>query len=269
MRRAVTSPTASSPGPDAPDPLAEYARLLERAHADPAVVGVVVFGSRAVGADLTPGSDVDCFVVVDGSDEEARRWSTTYGAPVEIWPITLEAFRGHALAGDEAAWNRAAFIRARVDFDRLDGEVTAIVERKRRLTPDEAAAIVEADLDDAINSIYRALKSAEAGRVREARLDAVEAIAPLLSTVFALEARVRPFNRWLGRELATPPLEMPAPADLLDRIDSLAVEATPEAIRSAFRMLEAAARGAGYGAIVDAWEPYVGWLRDEAPYRKG
>jgi len=45
------------------------------------------------------------------------------------------------------------------------------------------------------------------------------------------------------------------------------VEATPDAIRSAFRMLEAAARDAGYGAIVDSWEPYVGWLRGETGYR--
>jgi hypothetical protein len=32
-------------------------------------------------------------------------------------------------------------------------------------------------------------------------------------------------------------------------------------------MLEAAARDAGYGAIVDSWEPYVGWLRGETGYR--
>jgi predicted nucleotidyltransferase len=263
----VTSPTGSSPGPDGPDPLAEYARLLERAGAEPAVVGIVVFGSRAVGADLTPGSDVDCFVVVDGPVDETAVWKMPYGGPVETWPITLEAFRTHALPGDEAAWNRAAFIRARVDVDRLDGEITAIVDRKRRLTPEEAKAIVEANLDDAINSLYRALKSAQAGRVREARLDAIEGIAPLLTTTFALEHRVRPFNRWLRRELAMEPLAMPAVADLLARVDALAVEATPDAIQDAFRLLEAAARDAGYGPIVDSWEPYVGWLRGEAGYR--
>lgn len=264
----MTSPTGSSPVPDRADPLAEYARLLERARADPAVVGVVVFGSRAVGADLTPGSDVDCFVVVDGSVDEAAGWKMPYGGPVETWPITLEAFRTHALPGDEAAWNRAAFIRARVDVDRLDGEITAIVDRKRWLTADDAKAIIEASLDDAINSIYRALKSAEAGRVREARLDAIEAIAPLLTTTFAVEGRVRPFNRWLGRELAMEPLRMAASADLLGRVDAMAVDGSPESIQSAFRMLEAVAREAGYGANVDAWSPYVGWLRGEAGYRE-
>jgi len=227
-----------------------------------------VFGSRAVGADLTPGSDVDCFVVVDGSDEDARRWRTPYAGPVEVWPMTLEAFRGHALPGDDAAWNRAAFIRARVDFDRLDGEIAALVENKRRLGSDEAKAIVDANLDDAINSIYRALKSAEAGRTREARLDAVEAIAPILTTAFALEGRVRPFNRWLVRELAMDPLKMPGLAELLVRADALAVEATPESIQAAFRMLDRAVRAAGYGATVDGWVPYVGWMRGESAYRE-
>jgi len=80
----VTSPTASSPGPDGrPDPLAEYARLLERAASDPAVVGIVVFGSRAVAADLTPGSDVDADAPkgfdVDGADEAGSDDSGTDG----------------------------------------------------------------------------------------------------------------------------------------------------------------------------------------------
>ena len=55
----MTSATGSSRAADAWDPLAAYASLLQRAQADDQVVGVVVFGSRAIGAELTPGSDVD------------------------------------------------------------------------------------------------------------------------------------------------------------------------------------------------------------------
>jgi hypothetical protein len=32
-------------------------------------------------------------------------------------------------------------------------------------------------------------------------------------------------------------------------------------------MLEVGARDGGYGAIVDSWEPYVGWLCGETGYR--
>jgi predicted nucleotidyltransferase len=258
--------TGSSQPGDRWDPLAAYANLLRRAQADHHVVGVVVFGSRAVGADLTPGSDVDCFVIVDGTADEAERWRT-HGSEVEAWPMTLDAFRTHALHGDEGAWNRPTFIHARVDLDKLDGEIGAIVERKRRLSVDEAAAVVRDSLDDAINLLYRALKSAEAGRREPARFDAAQAIGPLLTTAFALESRVRPWNRWLERELANEPLKTPAFGDLVARATSLAVDATPASIHAAVRMLDEAAHDAGYGRLVDDWEPYVAWLRGEGPYR--
>lgn len=259
----MTSPTGSSPAPEGRDPLRAYAALLDRARADPAVVGVVVFGSRAYGTDLTPGSDVDCFVVVDGAREEARAWSTPHGAPVEVWALTLEAFRGHALPGDEFAWNRASLIRARVDLDKLDGEIAAIVDVKRRLSADEAATLADAAVDDAINSMYRALKSHEAGLDLAARLDGIESVGRLLTAVFALEGRVRPWNRWLERELEMEPLRTPAFANLADRVRELADDPTAERLRDAFRMLETAARDAGHGAIVDGWEPDVAWLRGE------
>jgi hypothetical protein len=252
-----------------PDAVAEYESLLQRAHAAPAVVGVVAFGSRAVGVDLTPASDVDCFVIVAGTDADAREWRTPHGSPVEVWPMTLEAFRRHALPGDDGAWNRPTFIRARVDIDKLDGEIAAIVDGKRRLAPDEATAVVDAALDDAINSIYRALRSAEAGRSLAARLDAIDAIGPLLTTAFALESRVRPWNRWLAHELATEPLRTPALAGLTDLVERLAEEPSAERLRETFRFLEGPARDAGHGAIVDGWEPDVAWLRGEAAYRQG
>ena len=243
---------------------AGYERLLGRARADPAVVGVVVFGSRAAGPYAREDSDVDAFVVVEGEPDAPRRWSTPHGSPVEVWAMTLEAFRAHALPGDEAAWNRPALIRARVDLDKLDGEIGRIVDRKRRLEPDEARAVADAALDDAINSMYRALRNLEGGRELGGRLDALESIEPLLTTVFALEDRVKPFNKWLVFELEQEPLRTAAFAGLLELVDVLSRKPTAANVRAAFTMIEGAARAAGHGAIVDGWEPDVPWLRGEA-----
>lgn len=237
-------PTASDDGPATPG----YRELLARAEADESVVGVVAFGSRAAGPYVTDRSDVDAFVIVDGSPDQARAWSTSHGSAVEIWAMTLDGFRTHALPSDDAAWNRPALIRARVDLDKLDGEIARIVDRKRRLAPEEARATADLALDDAINSIYRALRNIEGGRHLAGRLDAVESIGPLLTTVFALEGRVRPFNKWLLYEL-------------------LAAGPSAGRLRAAFRMLEAASRPAGLGAVVDGWEPDVAWLRGEAAFR--
>jgi predicted nucleotidyltransferase len=245
-----------------------YARLLERAAEDPGVVGVVVFGSRAAGPYATQVSDVDAFVVVDGPESEARAWATPHGSPVEVWAVTLEAFRRHALPGDEFTWNRPSFVRARVDLDKLDGEIGAIVDRKRRLSADEAGPLVDAALDDAINSMYRALRNLEGGRALAGRLDALESIGPVLTTVFALEGRVRPFNKWLAFELADEPLRTPAFGDLTERLEAIVADPTADRIRDAFRLLERAARDAGHEAIVDGWEPDVAWLRGESGYRE-
>jgi predicted nucleotidyltransferase len=244
-----------------------YAELLARARADPAFVGVVVFGSRAVGEQLTDASDVDCFVIVDAPREAARRWQTAHGSAVEVWAMPLDAFRSHAEHGTETWWNRPSFIRARVDLDRLDGEIAAIVEAKRQLTAQEAASVAAHSLDDAINSIFRALKTAESGSRLASRLDGLESIPPLLTAAFALEARVRPWNKWLEHELTQAPLRSAALTGVLGVVQDLSGEPTPERLRAAFRMLEIAAREAGHGEIVDGWEPDVAWLRGEVPQR--
>jgi predicted nucleotidyltransferase len=136
---------------------AAYAGVLERARADPEVVGVVVFGSRAAGPFATPTSDVDAFVVLTDDAVDPDRWHTPHGSPVEIWAIALDAFREHGLAGSTTAWNRPAFLRARVDLDKLDGEIERIVARKRRLDAIETDAAVRNSVDDFVNAAYRAL----------------------------------------------------------------------------------------------------------------
>ncbi len=79
-----------------------------------------------------------------------------------------------------------------------------------------------------------------------------------MTTAFALEARVRPFNKWLARELDARPLAIPG---LLDHVERISRDPIPDAQRALFRVMEAAARAAGHGAVVDGWEPDVAWLR--------
>jgi hypothetical protein len=245
-----------------------YRALLQRARDDEAVVGVVVFGSRAAGPYAEAVSDVDAFVVLADADPAAiQRWQTSHGSPVEVWAMGLDEFRAHALPDTTTAWNRPALIRARVDLDNLDGEIGRIVDRKRRLDRDEAGALVDDALDGAINSMYRALRNLEGGRSLGGRMDALESLGPLLTAVFGLEGRVRPFNKWLVFELAEEPLRTPAFAGLVDRLEAFLADPSVDRVHDAFRMIEAAARAAGHGAIIDTWEPDLAWLCGDAEYR--
>ena len=99
-------------------------------------------------------------------------------------------------------------------------------------------------------------------RRNEGRLDASETIPPLLTTAFALEGRVRPFNKWLRYDLEREPLAIEG---LVERIDRIRRDADLAEQRAMFRDVERLAREAGHGAAVDSWEPNVAWLRGENP----
>jgi hypothetical protein len=234
---------------------------LRRAEADPNVAGLVVFGSRGAGIFVTDRSDYDVFVIVR---DAVASWTAGHGEPVELVQIQLAEFEAYALPGSPWAWNRPSFLRARVVLDRLDGGIARMVERKARLEPDEVAEVAPYALDGYVHSLYRSLGNAEGGRELAARLDAADSIGPLLTFLFAIDRRVRPFAKYLEADVADRPLAIP---DIPSRLASLLASPDPQAQRALFRDVEAVARARGFGAVIDGWEPDVPWLRGEAAYR--
>ena len=234
-----------------------YQALLTRARADPNVEGVVLVGSQALPAFVSSHSDFDVFVVLALHHPDWQR--SRRDEPIDVVPVTVEEFERHALPGSSTAWNQPAFIDARVDFDRA-GRVTPLVDRKRTLTEDEADSIVRSSLDDYINSLYRSLKNGRDGRGLASRLDAADSIAPLLSLLFGLQGRVRPWNKYLVLEIERRPL----PVDrVLERLEVIVGSADPETQRSLYRDVEAVARAQGFGSVIDSWEPDVAFFRGD------
>jgi hypothetical protein len=236
------------------DPIRVYERLLERARADEEVLGLIVVGPRAVDTYVHEGSDVDAYLVTRTDDPG---WQTAHGSLVEIWPMSLEAFRRHALVGERDAWARPAFLRARIDLDRLDGEIGRLVAAKVTLTDVEAREIAADSLDGYLNLAYRSLRNLEAGRQLAGRLDGLASLESALTTAFALAGRVRPFNKWLVDELTRRPLDA---GEVLGRVEAVAQDPTPTAQRALLGLLVSRARAVGHGAVVDGWEPDVAWL---------
>jgi hypothetical protein len=116
----------------------DYATFLASPTADENVVGLVVSGSRGAQAFVTDRSDYDVFLVLRQADD---KWRFDYGSSVEIVALTVGAFETYALPGGHDAWNRPAFLFARVEIDGLAGGIERIVERKRRLTRAEATKL--------------------------------------------------------------------------------------------------------------------------------
>jgi hypothetical protein len=91
----------------------------------------------------------------------------------------------------------------------------------------------------------------------------VESVPPFLTALFAVHERVRPFNRYLGWELATFPLgdELWRANALLPRLEAIVATGALAAQKSLFADVEALARQHGLGDVVESWGPDVALLR--------
>jgi hypothetical protein len=241
-----------------------YEEVIARAAADPHVVGAVLSGSRGRGPFAGQDSDWDVRLVFadDTPVEHARSFATPHGSPVEVATMSLAQFAGDE-TDTELAWDRYSYVHATLALDKLDGRIAQLLAARQTLPRALAPRIAAASLDDYINSYFRALKNAARGLELESHLDAAESISPLLTTIFAMHGRVRPFNKFLAWELN----EHPLPGDawsanrLLPRLSAILATGSIAEQAAMFRDVEPLARENGRGDVVDGWEPDVAWLR--------
>ena len=234
-----------------------FEELLEVAGARDEIVGLYVFGSRGRDFMVDEHSDWDvCVVLADGDVRDAfdREFPYAHGAQVEIVSTTLDELRNVS-----SEHSRYAAAHAEVVLDKTDGELARVVAELESLPPGSRDAVVREALDGYINQTYRSLRYGT-------RLDAVEAIPYALRTIFALADRVRPYNKYLEWELRHHPLDDWAPEELLPLLDRVLI-GEPAAQHDLFNRIEPQARTAGFGDVIDSWEPDVGWLRGNGGYR--
>ncbi|MGW1978003.1 hypothetical protein [Streptomyces sp. NPDC001889] len=227
-----------------------YDAFVTLAVADPAVVGLVLKGSRAHEGMTTEHSDHDLYVVLaDGATTGLTRFTGHRTPELDLLVLSLDEFRAAGMPGFE----RYALARARIVLDRLDGAVAEILAEKARLNADQAFREAGESLDAYANSLYRSVKNERDGHTLAARLDAADSIRLLLELLFALDRRPRPYNKYLEWELARFPLPGWDTGTLLDAVDRIAGTGDVSAQRRLFAQVEAVARQAGHGAVLDAW----------------
>ncbi|HEX7950405.1 MAG TPA: hypothetical protein VF494_08650 [Candidatus Limnocylindrales bacterium] len=246
-----------------------FQEAVERAAADPDVVGAILVGSRAIGPPFVrDGSDWDLRLVVrdEALDAADARHATPHGSIVEVALIRLGAFESMADPDSPAAWDRPSYLHAVLVEDRLEGGIRMRLDALAGLEPEAARRLAATALDGYVNSYHRSRKNAIVGLTAESHLDAAESVAPLLTFLFAVHGRVRPFNRHLGFDLRTEPLGdgwLAADA-LLPRLDELVASGSPASQAALFCDVEALARAHGHGHVIDSWEPDVPSLRGGA-----
>lgn len=239
-----------------------YASFRAELEDDPNVVGLVLGGSRGKGL-ASERSDYDVYLVVRDKRLAHERYGRARGDVIETAILSLDEFRAHAAIGSESDWNRYTFAHVRAEVDKLDGEIHRLVDEKGVLPAEAAQPIADEALDAYVNAYYRSAKNARDGDLLAAHLDAAESIPYLLTALFALHARVRPYNKYLRWELERYPLDGEAwsAARLLPALARVVATGEVDTQRELFRAAEQLARERGHGAVIDGWEPDVAWLR--------
>ncbi|MBR7833375.1 hypothetical protein KDL01_08865 [Actinospica durhamensis] len=249
--------------------------FLRAAGDDARVVGVVLTGSAARAGMATVRSDYDVYVVVEdddasGTDSDAASLLGLSGfrsAQLDLNVLRLAEFHDYAMPTHPASWDGYAFVGAQVVLDRAGGLIGELVVRKAVLSEADARRRVVDHLDAYTNSVYRSLKNHRDGRLAAARLDAADTVPWLLTLAFALQRRIRPYNKYLEWELAQRPLdgECWAAPVLFDGMERILADADPGTQRLFFAAIERSARAQGHGEVLDSWSDDLLFLLDKTP----
>jgi hypothetical protein len=230
-----------------------FERLVAVATQEPSILGVILSGSRGRGTGGVD-SDWDCYVVVDdhAHDDGVRSVREIDDRLLDCTAVGFAEFERYAVWGSDNFWEAYAFAHVTTSYDSLEGGIADIAARKEFLGEDAADRVARAALDAFVNQCVRASKDRRDGNDDAAVLDSAEAVSAALEAIFALDGRVRPYNRYLAWELERHPLELFPGIDVVDVVKRLA-SADAQAASELFRLLERVARSAGIGDVIDAW----------------
>ena len=243
-----------------------FRQLLDEARADPAVLGLVLGGSRRKGFG-TAESDYDLYLILrDDASGRRDHYAAHYPPPISVNAYTLGEFSAHAEWGSPTEWDRYGLARAPVLLDK-NRRIAPLVAAKGRVPDDRRLPLVRGALDTYLNSLYRSAKCWRNGDRLGARLEAADSLGHLLTVIFALEGRHRPYHGYLARELRACPLAaFPLSGDdLLARIETIADGGDLATQQGLLGTVERVCRAAGCGDVFDAWGGDYPWMKTYRP----
>ncbi len=195
----------------------KYQLVLEESKTNKDILGLFFGGSRGKSNEfLTKDSDIDIYVVLsDTAPNELLEKLMSYRAneffEIRVWK--LSEFVHYADWGSDKSWNRYNFSHNKAIIDKT-GEIQKLIDEKGILPEAVKKKVVEDSLDEYFNQVYRSAKYWRDGINFSAYIDATESLPPLMTALYALEGRLRPYNKYFVWELKNYPLNLlPWPVD--------------------------------------------------------
>lgn len=235
---------------------AAYVEFLQRATQDERIIGVMLSGGRGKGVS-TEQSDYDVILVTTTEGFEGVKNDYPKTEYIDSLPHEISEFREYAKTGTRTQYDKYTFTHNTALVDKT-GEIQKLIDEKGVLEPDKVAKIVHDALGGYFNSLHRSLKNVRDGNVLAGHLDACETIPRILTFVFAIEGRVRPYNKFLAWELEKYPLEKLSipPGEFLEKLQTIAENADVATQKEILEMVRTLALVHGYTEEVADWRGY-------------
>lgn len=234
-------------------------RLSRLAAADDDVAGLVLTGGRGKGL-ATALSDWDVLLVV--ADRAVDRWRALECPDLDLTVLGESEFAGYAEPGTAFAWRAYDFAHLSPVIDRRGfGERLSL-----KGTLHDGRAVAAEHLDAMLNSLYRATKNRRDGDEVAALLDLAEMTGYYLTTLFAIEGRLRPYNKLLRWDLdRAPTTKVDLTVDVLLRLLTRTLHGDVEAAWLLARQLADAGGRAGLTDVLDGWSAHLVAVRPSWP----
>jgi len=245
---------------------ADYKKILRDAEEDENILGLLLTGSR--GKDCANEySDYDLILITkDEALEEIRKKYDRKLVDVDMPIYSLSEFKEYAKWGSAEMWDRYDYAHIKILVDKI-GNLEELVYEKGYVPKEKQKEYIEFWIDGYINSAYRAIKCVRAGNKFGNHLLAVNSMLDILTLVFAMNGRHRPFPDYVETELEKYPLEILPwkPKDFLQMIRTVLETGDLKTQQTLLSGIEKQSREMGYGHMIDGWDGGVEWAINYQP----
>lgn len=240
----------------------DYEKILKEAQENEDVVGFILVGSRGKGFE-NEHSDYDAVMII--KDEAANTIHEKYEKMtldnVDLSVRSFSDFKTFAGWESPESWDRYNYAHVKILVDRTDGELEKLVKEKGQIPPDKLNKFIDWWIDGYVNGVYRSVKCIRNNNMFGAHLEAVNSMLDLLTLVFAMNGRHRPFLGYVQKELEKYPLEnLPwSPKEFVEKIKHILETADLKTQQDLLSGIEKMSREMGHGKMFDGWEGKDKW----------
>ncbi len=247
------------------DAMSEYEKILKEANEQQDILGLILVGSRGKGFE-NEHSDYDMVMIVKDEALDALKNRAQHDEQVDLSVYSISDFKKYAGWESPEQWDRYNYARTKILVDKI-GELPKLVEEKGRIPSDKLAEFIDWWIDGYVNGVFRSVKCIRNGNRFGAHLEAVNSILDLLTLVFAMDGRHRPFLGYVQKELELYPLQhLPWPAtEFVEKISRVLTDADLTTQQELLIGIEKMSRETGHGHIFDAWEGKDKWTMTFTP----